>query len=473
MAGLGGRGVAGTINSDRRRWMQAAAWGIGAVAWGGGRHQPDLDAAEFSPESLARFVDFNVKKVERRTVKLEYRPVPRRAMDRELPHWRYTELCSVELENGTVGYGETLLYYTWGVPSDEAVKSVLGKNAASLMWEDSLGAGLQMALFDAVAKALGVPVHRLLGRQRHQKTPLSWWNIDMPPGDMASECATALRKGYQSYKTKGRPWYDLWAQLEQSAAVVPESFKIDMDFNDTLLDAERAIPILKELESYPQVDIYESPIPQGDVPGNRAICDATRVNIAMHYGNPDPAVVVREGACDGFVVGGGASRVMEAGHFAGEVEMPFWLQLVGSGLTAAFSLHFGAVLDQAVWPAVNCHQLYENDLLAEPIVVRDGMAQVPDAPGIGFEVDWDEVKRREVAKPTQRPEPQRLLEVSWLDGRKMDIASTGEVNFVLRLAMQGKMPYFEKGVKTKVIPDDGTPKWQQRFQKAQNPRVVR
>jgi hypothetical protein len=39
--------------------------------------------------------------------------------------------------------------------------------------------------------------------------------------------------------------------------------------------------------------------------------------------------------------------------------------------------------------------------------------------------------------------------------------------------MQGKMPYFEQGVKTEVIPDDGTPQWQQRFQKAQNPRVVR
>ncbi len=461
--------IQGTQN--RRQWLSNSLLGAGSIALSGLPFRTNLEAAELSPEVLSSYSAFNVKSVDRRTVKLQYRPVTRRAMDRELPHWRYTEICSVELENGTVGHGETLLFYTWGVPSDEAVGSCLGKNAAALMWSDSLGAGLQMAMFDAVAKSLGVPVHRLLGQQCHSKTPLSWWNIDMPPADMASECATALKQGYLSYKTKGRPWYDLWAQLEQSTKVVPDHFKIDMDFNDTLLDAERAIPILKELESYPQVDIYESPIPQGDVPGNRAICDATKVNIAMHYGTPDPDVVVREGACDGFVVGGGAQRVMQAGQFAGEVNMPFWLQLVGSGLTAAYSLHFGAVLKQATWPAVNCHQLYAHDLLADSLKVIDGHVAVPETPGIGYEIDWDEVARREVPRPLKRPEPRRLLQVSWTDGRIMDIASDGEVNFVLRLAMQGKMPFFERGVSTSVVADDGTAKWQERYLRAQTPQV--
>ena len=228
---------------------------------------------------------YRIASIKRTTVRVPYRKVPERNMDRELPHWRYSEVFEVSLASGKTGIGETLLYYTWGATEDADVDRAKGGNALDLMWDDSLGAGLQMALFDAVARTLEVPVHRLLGYQVHQQTPLSWWNIDTSAEDMASECRTALEAGYKAYKTKGRPWYDVWDQARQVSAAVPDWFKLDMDFNDTLLDADRAIPILKDLESYPQIGIYESPIFQSDIPGNVQIRKATRVPIAMHYGS--------------------------------------------------------------------------------------------------------------------------------------------------------------------------------------------
>ena len=404
---------------------------------------------------------FEVVDVKRTTAKLEYREVPRRNMDRELPHWRYTEFCDVTLKGGTVGTGETLLYYTWGVPSDEDVESVIGKSALELMWNDQLGAGLQMAMFDAVGRATGVPAHALLGHQIYQTTPLSWWNIDTSAEDMASECATAHRLGYRSYKTKGRPWFDIDEQLRLSSAAVPDHFKIDMDFNDTLLTAEQGLPILQRIGRYPQVDIFETPIPQKDIVGNRAIVEATHVNIAMHYGNPSPRQVVRSGCCDGFVVGRGATDLTTAGRFCEEVQMPFWLQLVGSGLTAAWSLHFGAVLRQARWPAVNCHQLYEDDLLTSPIKLTEGFARVPDKPGLGYEIDRDRLEQLKVPKPARRPEPQRLIETTWTDGTTMHTASNGQVNFMLRAAIDGKHPYYEPGAHTRLVPNDGSPEWKE------------
>ena len=75
-------------------------------------------------------------------------------------------------------------------------------------------------------------------------------------------------------------------------------------------------------------------------------------------------------------------------------EKPFWLQLTGTGITAAWSLHFGAVLKQATWPAVNCHQLFSQRLLTRPIAVEGGTAAVPDGPGAqGFELDRDALRR--------------------------------------------------------------------------------
>ena len=425
--------------------------------------------SESSPAAAAQTVSskhLTIKNVTRTTVKVPFREVPARNMDREIPHWRYSEIVEVELNCGAVGFGETLLYYTWGATGDDDVARAEQRNAAELMWDDSLGAGLQMALFDAVARASEVPVHALLGTKVNDDTPLSWWNIDTSPEDMAIECKEALRQGYLAYKTKGRPWIDLWQQVEQSCRVVPENFKIDMDFNDTLLDAERAIPILTEFEKHPQIGIYESPIFQDDIEGNQKIREATRVGIAHHYGTPDPYVALKNEICDGFVVGHGAREIMQTGAVCEMAGKPFWLQLVGTGITAAFSLHFGGVLRQATWPAVNCHQLYTHTLLTETIAVRNGTANVPDRPGLGYELDRGAVAKFQVEKPKARPEPERLIETFWADGRKMYIANDGTVNFMLNASRAGKTPFFEKGVKTRLVPDDGTSRWRELYEKA-------
>ena len=93
------------------------------------------------------------------------------------------EICTFSLECGIEGYGETMCYYTWGTVSDESVAVVSGKNATELMWDDTLGAGLQMALFDVVGKAMEVPVYQLLGNKLRDWVPVSWWSIisGIPP----------------------------------------------------------------------------------------------------------------------------------------------------------------------------------------------------------------------------------------------------------------------------------------------------
>ncbi len=411
---------------------------------------------------------FEVRDIKRTAVNLPFRETPARSMNKEIPHWVYKEIFEVTLGSGKTGIGETTLFYTFGVTDDAAVARARGQNALEIMWDDDLGSGLQMALFDAAARTAGVPVYVLLGQKVHNTTPLSWWNIDTPAADMAAECKLAYESGYLAYKTKGRPWFDIDEQMRKSTAVVPEVFKIDMDFNATLLDAERGIPILRRLEKYAQVDIYETPIPQADLVGNRQIRNATRVDIAMHYERPAPATVLREGVCDGFVVGGGASELMRAGAFSAEAGMPFWLQITGSGIAAAWSTHFGGVLSHAVWPAVNCHQLFVHPLLTEEIAVSQGHAKVPDVPGLGYQLDHDAIEKFRCEKPKQRPEPQRLIETTWADGAKMFMASNGTVNFMIDQAMAERIPYYEEGADTRIVPDDGSEEWAKLYQAARD-----
>jgi galactonate dehydratase len=447
-----------TTPITRRQMLEASL----AVSAGLGLHGFSTRVGHAAPSKKW----LTIEDIKRTTVKLSYRETSGRNMARELPHWAWTEVTEVTLKSGHVGVGETLLYYTWGATEDDDVARARGKNAVAIMWDDTLGAGLQMALFDAVAKSADVPVHALLATKQHETTPVGWWNIDTSAADMASECQEAYRQGYRGYKTKGRPWYDVWKQIEEVAKVVPDDFHFAMDFNDTLLDAERGIPILKELEAIaPKHLIWETPIFQKDVPGNQAIRKTCRGKVAMHYGTPDPLVAIREDVCDGFVVGHGATELMESGHVAEMGEKSFWLQLVGTGITASWSLQFGGVLRNAIWPAVNCHQLYQHSLLVEPIQVVEGMAKVPDRPGLGIELDRDAIARFRVDKPKSRPDPPRLIETRWPDGRTMYLANT-EVNFVLNAAREGITPYFERGVDTRLVPNDGSTAWRERYERA-------
>lgn len=406
-------------------------------------------------------MDLTVKNIERIWVDVPYRPVPKRNMIRELPHWTIFELCKVSLGCGVEGVGETMQFYTWGNTTDEAVNRAMGRTATEIMWDDSLGAGLQMSLFDAVGKALDVPLHQLLGRKVRDDALISWWSIDLPPEDWLEECRAALAQGYTSYKFKARPWFDLDEQLRTVTAEVPKHFEIDLDFNTMLNDSAHGVRVLREMEKYPHVKIYESPIPQGDVAGNKYLRAQTCIPLAMHVGNPPLMTALQEDVCDGFVVCCGVSQALHEAHVIAQANKVFWLQLVGTGLTATLALHLAAVCTHARWPAVNCHNLYEHMLLKKPIRVEGGLAKIPEGPGLGVELDWDAVERfriKPIAKPY--PHPELLMRLSWPSGNADYYAHGLQYwdDFI-----GGRRPVFTPGVRLDIVPNDGSAEWRKLY----------
>ena len=113
-------------------------------------------------------MDATVERVDRTVIEIPYTDVAGRNTRRQLPHWKYHDV--MELADGTVGYGEDVLYYGWGTVSEDDVERALGATAAELLRDDSLGS-LGIALFDAVAKSLGVPVYELVGQKVHDEVP--------------------------------------------------------------------------------------------------------------------------------------------------------------------------------------------------------------------------------------------------------------------------------------------------------------
>lgn len=406
-----------------------------------------------------------IEDVERHALKLPFRDLPERNMARELPHWRYVDIYELELENGVRGLGETMPFYTWDPDPNRSLASLIGRNAAKLVWQDQLGPGLQMAATDAVARSLAVPIHELLGEQKREATPLSWWCIDMPPADLVAEAERARAKGYTALKMKARPWFDLRAQLAVLADALPPTMEIDLDFNGTLLDAKRATPLLQDVTGSPQVSHLEEPLPPTDHAGNRELRSTCSVPIVQHYEEVVSELSLEDPSCDGFVVTGGSNAIRDAGAVSVVADRPFWLQLVGSEITAAFTIQCGAVAECATWPAVTCHQLFDCCLLNEPIEVRDGLARVPEGAGLGYELDRATISEFKCDRPQSRPTPPRLIESNWPDGPTLYFGS-GKTDFMLQAAQSGQLPYFRRGVETRIVPNDGSQAWDQLYETA-------
>jgi L-alanine-DL-glutamate epimerase-like enolase superfamily enzyme len=396
----------------------------------------------------------------------------RREMERARIHrWAEVEVIRVETDTGVVGYGETIQNYTWGQVN--LAERVLGRSPFELMWEDSLGAGLQMALFDAAGKLAGVPVYRLLGQKVRDWCPISFWDHDMAPEKYEIEAKKAVSLGYTSLKIKARPWFDVHETVRRISAATPDYFCIDADWNDFLLGVSYAVPVLRALEEeFPKIKIYEGPIRADDVAGNKLLRSQIRTATAHHYGSIPGRTAISEGYCDGFVIGGGVSRVMADGLSAAMANMPFFLQLVGTGLTTTLALHLGAVLSHAQWPAVTCHELYEHNLLSQRIEVIGGHACAPEGPGLGVEVDEAALAKYRVEQ-ADFSLPRRLIKFSRACGVNIYFANDSHhTSEMWRYFSLNNQPVFERGNYSELLDDDGSMAFADLYARAQSGPVL-
>jgi len=411
-----------------------------------------------------------IKEIERITLRVPFTPRVRQWNALLAWQWQIVEVIRVITDDGTVGYGETLPHYTWGRVPDAAIARAQGRNPVELLGDDTLGAGLQMALYDVVGKALGVPVHRLFNLPKVRDwCPIAWWNTKMGPQDLAAEAQDAVKQGYIYHKFKARPFICVYEQVEAVSAVTPPHYRLDIDWNEQLRDVGTATPVLQKLETYERVAIFEGPIPQADGEGLRALRRKITHPIALHFGVPPFPTAVREAVCDGFVISGGVAGVLREGALAHAFAKPCWLQMVGVGLVTALSAHLGAVLPAAQWPTITCLNNYSDSLLTTPLTISGGYLQVPDGPGLGVEVNEAALSHYKMEPPYQAPEERYIATVSWPGGRVIHFANIRHQCRPWFLAGNG--PAQEPGVRLAVWWEDGTPEWADLYQRVQSAPV--
>ena len=188
--------------------------------------------------------------------------------------------------------------------------------------------------------------------------------------------------------------------------------------------------------------------------------DAMGAMSSKYNDAPETAARAYDATRDGFVIGGGASRVINDGTVAASANKPFWLQLVGTGITATWGMHLAAVLTHCRWPAINCNHLFEHELIEPAIRVENGTAAIPEGPGLGVELDEDAVARYRIEplKNPRNPPANILLSIRFPSGATSYYVSAAEYRADF---LAGKLPVFPAGIYLEEIPNNGSAAWKE------------
>ena len=253
--------------------------------------------------------------------------------------------------------------------------------------------GLDVALWDALARATGLPLARLLGGELH---PVPAYNSNAlgldPPERVAEEALELLAEGFHAVKLRlGRK--TLWDDVLATRAVrgrIPADALLMTDFNQALSVAEA----LARGRALDREGVYwiEEPVRHDDYAGSARLAREleTPIQIGENFlGTRAMATAIAAGAADYVMpdlarIGGvtGWLRAAALADAAGiEMSSHLYPEVSAQLLAVTPSAHFLEYVDWA------------EPILARPLQVREGLARPGDTPGVGLEWNDEAVAR--------------------------------------------------------------------------------
>jgi muconate cycloisomerase len=264
-------------------------------------------------------------------------------------------------------------------------------------------AAVEVALHDAWARSLGVPLHTLLGGLARTSIPVTWALGTEPAPEVVAEAQAKLDAGlHTSFKLKmgaQDPAADV-ARVSEVAGKLAgvASVRVDLNARWDLATSLRWLPRLAEAG----VDLVEQPVPGNEVEWLAEINAALPVPVMADESlrTPTDALrLVKLRAADVFSLkttkSGGLRRtrsIAEIGAAAG-VPCHGGTSIEGPVGTVA-SLHLACASPAVTWGSELFGPLLMREgLLTEPLRYADGELHLPEGPGLGVELDPAAVAR--------------------------------------------------------------------------------
>jgi L-alanine-DL-glutamate epimerase-like enolase superfamily enzyme len=254
-------------------------------------------------------------------------------------------------------------------------------------------AGYDLALHDLAARALGIPLYRLLGGKVRDDIPVLRILAIKTPAEMAEVAASLVAEGYRYLKIKveGDPDVDA-ARVRAIRERVGPKVHLTIDANQSY-SVERAIRAIGLMEPW-HIELVEQPVRFDDLDGLRAVARAVETPVEADESArtvDDVYRLVSGGIVDSISLKlpklGGLRNAQAAAAIcrAGGVGCRMGAA-VGSRLLAAAGLHL-----MAASPAIGyaCELGEFARLQGDPaagLEVEHGTLRVPEGPGVGVRI---------------------------------------------------------------------------------------
>jgi muconate cycloisomerase len=275
---------------------------------------------------------------------------------------------------------------------------------------------VDMALHDITGKALQVPVYQLLGGLVRRWIPITHSLGILEESELTTKATAAIGEGIRTIKLK--IGLDARRDIRAVAAVreaIGPDIHLVVDANSGYQTPKLAIAALREMAAY---DLHYAEQPVEGLDAMARVAHALDVSIMADesaWNSHDILDIIRLGAADyvslyttkpgGLLPAKKTAAVAEAGGLPCNVNGS-----AETGIGNAANLHLAAstpvISESIVIPITNIEGqeqtqvagvFYKDDIITRPFTYADGALEVPDAPGLGVELDLDKVQKYRVA----------------------------------------------------------------------------
>src|SRR5499433_85753 len=324
----------------------------------------------------------------------------------------------LETADGLVGWGEAACLGgpTWSEESSESVAATIERYIAPWLVGRAGGsiepltremakrvqgnpfarAAVEMALWDLNGRALGVPVHRLLGGRVRDRVPLSW-SLAVESSDAeVAEARAKVALGHRIFKIKtaAHPVAHDVERVRRIREAVGPDISLRVDANQGW-DRATALRAIRAMEPF-GLDFVEQPVARWDLEGLAQIAKSVSVPIMADescFSPQDALAIARLGGVS--ILG---LKLTKSAGLAGSMAIARIAEAAGMGCyvgcmietslgTAAY-LHVAVSAAPVTW---GCELfgplLLTGDVVREPVRYEDGAIVALDGPGLGVEVD--------------------------------------------------------------------------------------
>jgi len=309
---------------------------------------------------------------------------------------------------GTPFYSYETVQTAWHILKDFLIPSILGKDISSI--DEAIAsyskvrghmmakAGLEAALWDALAKTKNISLSSMLGGTRNKIDVGVSIGIQSSVAGLLKKVEGYLTEGYKRIKIKISPGFDIQFVEELRKEFPGLLLQVDANSAYTLDD----IGLFKKMDNY-NLSLIEQPLGYEDIFDHSKLQRELKTPICLDesiHSLDDTRAAIELGSCriinikPGRVGGYTESKLIH--DYCASMNIPVWHGgMLESGIGRAGNVALASLPNFTLPGDISASKRYYVEDIVEPefTVNPDGTMAVPTGPGIGVEVNMEMLEK--------------------------------------------------------------------------------